>query len=83
MAPVMRWVLAALLLSAPAMAQQPPPPTIAIPAPVLLHALNYLGAGGTRAEGDALAEELRRIAKEDFAKQQAAAVPPTSEKPAP
>ena len=72
----MRYLIAFLLLPTLALAQQPPEPTLPVPASIVNHTISYLAAGGTHAEGQALAEQLIALAR-----QQVQAQRPVSAKP--
>ena len=59
-------ILAIVLLPLVAQAQTAPP-QFAVPAPVLNHVVVFLQAGGTHAEGQALAEQLIGLAQQQVA----------------
>jgi len=74
----MRPLIFALALLAAASALAAEPQSVTLPASAVQHALVYLRAGGTRAEGDALADQLLAAAQADVAKQEAAKAPSAS-----
>jgi hypothetical protein len=64
-------ILAAFLFLPLAASAQQAPPTFTVPAQVLQHAVTYMQAGGTHAEGYALAEQLIALAQQQMAAQKA------------
>ena len=61
-------ILAAFLLPLSAHAQTPPP-SFTVPTPAFQHVVQFLQAGGTHAEGQALAEQLIALAQQQMAAQ--------------
>ena len=59
-------ILAALLIPLAAQAQTPPA-SFTVPTPAFQHVVQFLQAGGTHAEGQALAEQLIALAQQQMA----------------
>ena len=64
----MRFLILAAALLLPLAAQaQTPPASFTVPTPVFQHVVQFLQAGGTHAEGQALAEQLIQMAQQQMA----------------
>jgi hypothetical protein len=74
----MRSLLFASLLTFPvaAYAQEPSPQIFPLPAQVFQHVIVFLQQGGTHAEGQALAEQLIDLARQQMAAQAKPMAPP-------
>jgi hypothetical protein len=76
----MRSLFFAALLAFPvaAYAQEPSPQIFPLPAPMFQHVIVFLQQGGTHAEGQALAEQLIDLARQQMAAQAKPAEPPAT-----
>jgi hypothetical protein len=72
---MMRTLILAVALFPLAAQAQTPPATFAVPTPAFQHVVQFLQAGGTHAEGQALAEQLIALAQAQMAAQKAPEAP--------
>jgi len=71
----MRALILAALLATPLVARAQTPQQFTVPASVMQHVVQFLAAGGTHAEGQALAEQLSQMAHQQMAAQRPAPAP--------